>query len=132
MVFCCTFTPAVESKVSDLLPITIQVVKKIEKYSLFVDVIVSDNYPLNINLFKLLGKNKELFSHVPHSIDSKRSFFLLFDFVHIIKCIRNNWLNQKDFNCTFLFPNFEDIVNSNYTMRLPQATFQENFYLICI
>ena len=61
---------------------------------------------LNVNLFKLLGKNKELLSHVPHPTDSKRSLFLLFDFVHIIQCFRNNCLNQKDFNCTFLFPRY--------------------------
>ena len=57
--------PLLNPKASDQLPITIQVVKDIEKYGLFVDAIVSDNYPLNVYLFKLLGRNKELLSHVP-------------------------------------------------------------------
>ena len=76
MVFCCTFTP----KASDLLPITVQVIKDIEKFGLFVDVIVSDNYPLNVNLFKLLGNSKELLSCVLHPNDNQRSLYLMFDF----------------------------------------------------
>ena len=67
--------PLFNPKASDLLPITVQVIKDIE-------------------------------------------------FRHIVKTIRNNWLNQKDYNCTYMFPNFEDISQSNYPMRLSQATFQ--------
>ena len=114
----------VNPKASDLLPITVQVMKDIEQLGLFVDVIVSDNYPLNVNLFKLLGNSKELLSCVLHPNDNQRSLYLMFDFVHIIKTIRNNWLNQKDSNYTYMFPNFEDISQSNYPMRLAQATFQ--------
>ena len=29
------------------------------------------------------------------------------------KSIRNNWLNQHDYNRTFLYPNFEDFLNTN-------------------
>ena len=107
--------PLVNPKASDLLPITVQVIKDIEQLGLFVDVIVSDNYPFNVNLFKLLGNSKELLSCMLHP--NQRSLYLIFDFVHIVKTIRKNWLNQKDFNCTYMFPNFEDISQSNYTMR---------------
>ena len=31
----------------------------------------------------------------------------LFDSVHILKCIRNNWLNLKSFNKSFVFPRFD-------------------------
>ena len=55
--------PLSNPKASDLLPITLQVIKDIEQLDLFVDVIVSDNYPLNVNLFKLLGNSKELLSY---------------------------------------------------------------------
>ena len=37
----------------------------------------------------------------------------MFDFVHIIKTIRNNWINQKDPNRTFTFPSFDDFTLSN-------------------
>ena len=45
---------------------------------------------------------------VPHPIDSARSLNLMFDFVHIIKTIRNNWINQKDVSHTFIFPKFDN------------------------
>ena len=32
----------------------------------------------------------------------------LFDSVHILKCIRNNWINLKNFERTFTFPGFND------------------------
>lgn len=37
--------------------------------------------------------------------------YLLFSSVHLFKCIRSNWLNQKDDNQTFVFPLFEDCTN---------------------
>ena len=116
--------PLSNPKASDLLPITLQVIKDIEQLDLFVDVIVSDNYPLNVNLFKLLGNSKELLSYVPHPTNNQRPLYLLFDFVHILKTIRNNWLNQKDYNCTFTFPCFQDICNSIYPVRESKAALQ--------
>ena len=32
----------------------------------------------------------------------------IFDFVHILKSVRNNWLNQNDFPRTSHFPNFQN------------------------
>ena len=45
-----------------------------------------------------------------------RNLILLFDIVHIIKSIRNNWLNLHDHDKTFVFPLFEDCFGgySNY------------------
>ena len=74
----------VNPKASDLLSITVQVIKDIEQLGLFVDIIVSNNYPLNVNLFKLLGNSKELLSCVLHPNDNQRSLYLMFDLVHIV------------------------------------------------
>ena len=106
--------PLSNPKASDLLSITLQVIKDIEQVDLFVDVIVSDNYPLNVNLFKLLGNSKEPLSYVPHPTNNKRPLYLFFDFIHILKTIKNNWINQKDYDCTFRFPCFQDVCNSIY------------------
>ena len=116
--------PLANPKASDLLPITRQVIRDIENCGLFIDVIVSDNYPLNVHLFKLLGDGKQLIPWVPHPNDSERSVYLIFDFVHIMKTLRNNWINQKDSHCTYIFPNFEDILHYNYPVRLSKAAFQ--------
>ena len=37
----------------------------------------------------------------------EQNIFLLFDSVHLLKSIRNNWLNQKDNLQAFSFPTFE-------------------------
>ena len=119
--------PLTNPKATDLLPITQKIICDIEKCELIVDAIVSDNYPLNVNLFKLLGNNTDLLPCVPHPNGSGRSLYLVFDFVHIIKSIRNIWVNQKDYDCTFFYPNFEDISNSTHPVRLSKASFQVFF-----
>ena len=43
-----------------------------------------------------------MLSCVLHPNANNRSLYLMFDFVHMVKTIRNNWLNQQDFNCTLL------------------------------
>ena len=43
----------------------------------------------------------------PHPFDQSRPLFFLFNSVHILKCIRNNWLNLKSSDKCFAFPHFE-------------------------
>ena len=62
-----------------------------------------------MNLFKLFSPSRQLETSVPHPSDNTRKLFVTFDFVHILKSIRNNWMNQKDFRKTFHFPNFQNI-----------------------
>ena len=81
----------------------------IESCGLKVQIISTDNYSLNLNLFKLFSPSRQLETSVPHPSDNKRKLFVTFDFVHILKSIRNNWMNQKDFRKTFHFPNFQNI-----------------------
>ena len=68
---------------------------------------------MNVNIFKLFSPTRTLEPIVPHPSDFNRSLCLLFDFVHIIKSIRNNWLNQKDYNRTFIYPNFNNFAMTN-------------------
>ena len=64
---------------------------------------------MNVSLFKLFSPDqKTLTPEVLHPCDPYRPLFLIFDFVHILKTIRNNWLNLKDYQRTFEFPRFED------------------------
>ncbi|KAI6655321.1 Transposable element P transposase [Oopsacas minuta] len=123
--------PLTNSKAKDLLPLTPQIICDIEMCGLIIDAIVSDKYPLNVNLFKLLGNNTDLLPCVPHPNASGRSLYLVFDFVHIIKSIRNIWVNQKDDDSIFFCPKFEDISNSTHSVRLVEASFQI-FFIIMI
>ena len=61
-----------------------------------------------MSLFKQFSPNTRLETHVPHPSCDRRKLFFIFDFVHILKSVRNNWLNQKDFHRTFHFPNFQN------------------------
>jgi len=45
---------------------------------------------------------------VQHPCAAHRKLFFLFDSVHLLKCIRNNWLGQSDVDNTFAFPDIED------------------------
>ena len=55
------------------------------------------------------------------------SFFLHLIFVHILKSIRNNWLNLKSDAKSFIFPNFEAIRSDScsFPLRLCSASFQD-------
>ena len=103
MVYYCSETSAAE-----IFPITKKVISNIESCDLFIVTLITDNYPLNVRLFKLFSNTSQLEHCVPHPVDSSRSLFFLFDFVHILKTIRNNWLNQTYYNRTFTFPSFKN------------------------
>lgn len=71
--------------------------------------IICDNNRVNRKMFEMLcgGTIKESINN-PYNEDT---IFLLFDTVHIFKCIRNNWLNQRDSQQTFKFPEPEILLN---------------------
>ena len=83
-------------------------IRDVEACGLFVHIISTDNYPLNVKLFKLFSPNIKLEYRVPHPCDIHRVLFLTFDFVHILKTIRNNWLNLKSDSKNFIYPNLVD------------------------
>ena len=104
------------------------VIFEIEKCGLFVQVICSDNYPQNVSILKKFSSDqKTLTSVVPHPVDKSRTLFLLFDAVHILKCICNNWLNTPDFSHTFLFPCLNDISTEaiKYPLTKCKACFED-------
>ena len=110
--------PCSSNSANDLFTVIKSVIFDIEHCDLTVRAICTDNYPLNVSLFKLFSADKRtLTPTVSHPNDPSRKLFLLFDFVHIIKSIRNNWLNLKDYDRTFtypnplIFPNFDDVNN---------------------
>ena len=58
-------------------------------------------------------KLKNINMPVPHPVDSNRPLFFLLDFVHVLKTIRNNWLNQTYYNRTFTYPSFDNLSITN-------------------
>ncbi|GBM74683.1 hypothetical protein AVEN_58521-1 [Araneus ventricosus] len=45
----------------------------------------------------------------PHPVDKSRPLFFVVDPVHLFKCIRNNWLNQKNDGRCFFYPKFDSV-----------------------
>lgn len=69
--------------------------------------LISDNNRINRKaLIELCGGTLQL--SIPHPLSPNEKLFFLFDTVHIFKCIRNNWLCQKDNMKTFAIPACDD------------------------
>ena len=56
----------------------------------------------------------------------------MYDLVHIIKCIWNNWINQKDPLTTLIFPTITDYFNDTLPYQLATASVQDirNLYKV--
>ena len=82
---------------------TLKVIAMLEKAGYLVFCLISDNNRVNRNMFtEICGGS--LTPYVQHPFAADRKLFFLFDSVHLLKCVRNNWLGQSDSDNTFLFP----------------------------
>ena len=120
--------PISKTSAQELFPIIRKVICDIELLGISVQVICTDNNPLNVHLFKLFSPDgKTLQSCVPHPADATRPLVLMFDFVHILKSIRNNWINLKNINQTFIYPDLSTINLSHisYPLRINTASFDD-------
>ena len=70
--------------------------------------VISDNNVVNRNSFKKLADSDSLVPFIYNPVHRDQKIFILFDSVHILKCIRNNWINQKNSRQTFTYPSFQD------------------------
>ena len=117
--------PCSSNSAGDLLSVVKSVISNIENCDLKVQAICTDNYPLNVNMSKLFSSDgKTLTPPVPHPVNQSRKLFLLFDFVDILKSIRNNWLNLKDYDHTFTYPNPLNFLNYDDVNKFHIARFQ--------
>lgn len=69
--------------------------------------VISDNNAINSKAMSNFCKKKQLSIVYPHPVNNKRPLFYLFDSVHLLKCIKNNWMNVKP-NQIFTFPDFDN------------------------
>ncbi|XP_035218201.1 uncharacterized protein LOC118191504 [Stegodyphus dumicola] len=83
-----------------------KIIVGLEAIGFKVIVVVSDNNSINRRCISLF--NNPLSNFVfPHPVDATRPLFYAVDSVHIIKSVRNNWLNQKNPEQAMYFPNFD-------------------------
>ena len=78
----------------ELLELTKHVIKEIEDLGFEVVGLVADNASTNTKMFKLLNPEGKLWHEIPHPLDKKRKFFVSFDSSHIIKNVRNQFIDR--------------------------------------
>ena len=102
-------------------------IRDVEECCLFVQAISTDNYPLNVKLFKKNSPIGKLDAKVPHPCDIDRNLFLTFDFVHILESVRNNLLNQQSDRKLFSYPDLNciSIDQSTYQFKICHASFRD-------
>ena len=82
--------PLGSSSAADLYPIITKTIGDIES-DLFIEEICTDNYPLNVSLFKFFSYDTKIMQpRVVHPCNPTRTLILFFDIFHIMKSIRTN------------------------------------------
>lgn len=84
--------------------------------------VVSDNNAINRKAMSFFSSPPKLSIVYPHPCNRSSPLFFSFDTVHLLKSIRNNWLNQKDREQTLQYPPFDDIT-FNQNISLMSASF---------
>ncbi|KAH7954123.1 hypothetical protein HPB49_015715 [Dermacentor silvarum] len=99
---------------ANLLELLKDVICWLEKIGYKVICVVTDNNKVNgkatekfYNSVPCLGDNHPTFLY-PHPCSAERLFFLIIDTVHLLKCIRYNWLRQRNDQHCFSFPDFHE------------------------
>lgn len=77
-----------------LFELTLEVIKEVEKCGFLIVRVVTDNHKSNVVLFKKLSQGS-MKPSVPHPCDESRLLFLSFDPCHIIKNLRNQFLDKE-------------------------------------
>ena len=81
------------------------IINNISNAGCIVNRVISDKNVINRSTFKLLAGADSL---PPCFLNHVHNSRVLFDSIHIMKCIRNSWLNLKSFGKSFTFPDPED------------------------
>ena len=79
------------------------------------------------NFLNCFPPTEKLDAKVPHPCDINRNLFLTFDFVHILKSVRNNWLNQQSDGKLFSYPDLNciSIDQCTYPLKICHASFRD-------
>lgn len=80
------------------------IILKLEEIGLQVVAVITDNNALNRKMMSLFAKDPHLNIVCPHPADVSRPLFYVVDPVNLLKCIRNNWINQKNPGTCFYYP----------------------------
>lgn len=100
--------PVVKMTSEFLCELTKDVIENVSKAGFNVVSVISDNNRVNRKMFSILSKDSESNYYITSPVNKDHKIFLLFDTVHLLKSIRNNWLNLKNESLTFSCPKWVD------------------------
>ncbi|KAM7300812.1 uncharacterized protein ISCGN_016397 [Ixodes scapularis] len=81
-----------------------QLINELEKTGLRIIAVVSDNNSINGKAMSFFSQPPKVNTVYQHPSDQSRSLFFILDTVHVLKCVRNNWLNQRNSSKCMFFP----------------------------
>lgn len=110
--------PVKTIKAEDLFDITDKIIRGLEEIGYFVFCVITDNNSINRKCVRFFANPPKASIVYPHPCDSTRPLFYMADTVHLLKCIRNNWVNQKCLEKFMYYPPFPD---SNTTEKFKTA-----------
>ena len=93
-------------KAESLFDIIKCIIIDLEEIDFQVLSIITNNNAINKKPISLFCSPPKLSIVYPPPVLKSQLLFFLFDSVHILKCIRNNWLGQKNPSKCMVFPKF--------------------------
>lgn len=78
----------------------------LEDAGLHVVAVMTDNNSINKKVMSMFGKSNEPSIVYPHPAKQEQPLFHIVDIVPLLKCIRKNWLNQKNCDKCLYYPPF--------------------------
>ena len=92
----CPMTKIDSSKLNEIFHMVIAAIEPIG-----YDVVCSllDGHSSNRKFYQRVLCSNRLVTDLPHPADDNKKLFLLFDSVHIFKCMYNNLVNRRQFEC---------------------------------
>ncbi|XP_049960432.1 uncharacterized protein LOC126481016 [Schistocerca serialis cubense] len=104
----------------DLFTYVKNVITGLHSIGFKVICVVTDNNSINRKCMAYFSTPPKKSVVYPHPSDPSSPLFFIINSVHVLKCIRNNWINQKDAQQVLTYPNFE---NMDKTLALKIASF---------
>ncbi|XP_049805645.1 uncharacterized protein LOC126248581 [Schistocerca nitens] len=89
-----------------LYNVLLAIINGLELIGYRVFCVVTDNNKINSKTMSMFSLDKAVNIVFKHPSDPNRPLFFLIDAVHIVKCIRNVWLNQKNDGKDMFYPQF--------------------------
>lgn len=101
-----------------------EVILGLEKIGFRV-LVVSDNNSINRKALSMFPSPPKLRIAHPNPADALQPLFYVVDAVHLLKYIRNNWLNRKNPASNLYFPLFDLSMNTAHHDPIQWALFKE-------